>query len=219
MTALRHLNEAERQGAADGTLASEVASDVTEHLGTCDVCAADVARLRSLMTRIHDAPPPTALDGDDLWPAIRARIEAEKVAPLRDAPRSASIVTRRRAWLTAGLAAAGVVLIALVVRRGPTRSATPDAVAPGTSLTAVAESTRVYEEQARFLLNQLELRRALMRPQTAASVDHDLEVIDTAIAELERAIERDPNNIALRALLASSYRQKVDLLKRIGNAG
>jgi hypothetical protein len=51
------------------------------------------------------------------------------------------------------------------------------------------------------------------------SIDHDLRVIDGAIAELERAIERDPRNPALRALLAQSYKQKVDLLKRIGNAG
>jgi hypothetical protein len=58
-----------------------------------------------------------------------------------------------------------------------------------------------------------------MRPQTAASADHDLEVIDGAIAELKRAIERDPKNIALRALLAQSYKQKLDLLKRLENAG
>jgi len=35
-----------------------------------------------------------------------------------------------------------------------------------------------------------------------------------AIAELKDAIVRDPNNPALRQLLATSYRQKVELLKR-----
>jgi hypothetical protein len=107
-----------------------------------------------------------------------------------------------------------------LVRRTAEPTISPaDGLAPAASFTAVAESTHVYEEQIKFLLNDLELRRALMRPQTAASIDHNLEVIDNAIAELKRAIDRDPKNIALRALLAQSYKQKVDLLKRIGNAG
>jgi len=38
--------------------------------------------------------------------------------------------------------------------------------------------------------------------------------VDVAIAELKDAIARDPNNPALRQLLATSYRQKVELLKR-----
>ena len=40
-----------------------------------------------------------------------------------------------------------------------------------------------------------------------------------AIAELKDAIAHDPNNPSLRRLLALSYRQKVDVLKRVGNAG
>jgi hypothetical protein len=50
-------------------------------------------------------------------------------------------------------------------------------------------------------------------------IDRDLKTIDGAIDELKLAIANDPRNLALRQLLASSYRQKVDLLKRAGNAG
>src|SRR5205823_196499 len=63
-----------------------------------------------------------------------------------------------------------------------------------------------------------ELQRALLRPETRASLDRDLRTVDVAIAELKDAVARDPNNPALRRLLASSYRQKIDLLKRVGNA-
>lgn len=225
---LHHLTEAERHGAADGTLAQDALSDVAEHLGACDACATDVARLKSLMTRIREVPAPVAVDGEDLWPTIRARIEQEKVAPMRDALRDAPQLRAdarrylaRRYQLLASLAiAASLILIAVLARRGSSRGAPAvDGATSSARFTAVAESTRVYEEQARFLLNQLELRRALMRPENAASADHELQVIDGAIAELKRAIERDPNNMALRALLASSYKQKVDLLKRITNAG
>lgn len=217
MTGPRHLTEAERHGIADGTLTSELEAVVTEHLGACTACAADVARIRTLMTHTREAPSELTDGGDDLWPSIRARIEQEKVAPLRD--HAATRAGRPRlAWVAAGVAAAGVIATAVLVRRG-NPAAAPDTPASSTSLAAVAESTQVYEEQVRFLLNQLELRRALMRPQTAASIDHDLEVIDDAIAELKRAIDRDPRNVALRVLLASSYKQKVELLKRVGNAG
>jgi len=220
MTGHHHLTEAERHGAADGTLAPDVASEVVEHLGACDVCATDVARLKSLMTRIREVPATLVVDGEDLWPSIRARIEQEKVAPLRDAPHLGASSRRYGSWLVGLAIAASLIVVAVLARRGPTRAAPAvDGTTSSGQFTAVAESTRVYEEQARFLLNELELRRALMRPESAASADHELQVIDGAIAELKRAIERDPNNMALRALLASSYKQKVDLLKRITNAG
>ena len=49
-----------------------------------------------------------------------------------------------------------------------------------------------------------------------AEVLHGTTVASNAILELKEAIARDPNNPALRRLLASSYKQKVDLLKRVG---
>ena len=65
----------------------------------------------------------------------------------------------------------------------------------------------------------MELRRATLPPATRTAIDDDLRTIDDAIKELEVAVAHDPSNSALRQLLASSYRQKVDLLERIGNAG
>jgi hypothetical protein len=218
MTDFRHLTEAERHGAAEGALAPDVEPDVSEHLGACAECATDVARIKTFMTRTREAPSPSVEEGEDLWPAIRARIEQEKVLSLGD--RRAEPPGRRRAffWSAAGIAAASAIAVA-VWRSNITVPTSGDRTVGDANLVAVAESTHVYEEQARFLLNELELRRAFMRPQTAVSIDHDLQVIDGAIAELKRAIERDPRNPALRALLAQSYKQKVDLLKRIGNAG
>jgi hypothetical protein len=50
------------------------------------------------------------------------------------------------------------------------------------------------------------------------AIDDDLKTVDLAIAELQAAVARDPRNPALRTMLASSYRQKVDVLKKISNA-
>jgi len=217
MTTARHLTEAERNDVADGTLVTDVPKDVAEHLAQCAECAADVARLRQIMTRVREAPPPADAAGD-LWPDIRARIEREKVIQLSSAAmHGAGRSMFRVPVIAAGLAAAVMlILIALpFVRTGKARVPMPNA-APSGEVRLAADSARAYEREATMLLNELELRRAMIPPQRRTAIDHDLEVIDDAILELKRAIERDPNNAALRRMLASSYRQKIDVLKRVG---
>ena len=217
MNALRHLTEAERHDAADGSLAPEQQAIVAEHLAQCASCSDDVARVRHLMTRVREAP--TGVDVD-LWPDIRSRIEREKIVQLSATTGEMPAVGRRPVgrWLalaTIGVAAALILVVALPISRGKGKGATrPALMSPEVQL--VVDSTREYEREATILLNELELRRAMIRPQLRSSLDHDLRAIDDAILELKEAIARDPNNPALRRLLASSYRQKVDLLKRVG---
>jgi hypothetical protein len=235
MNTPQHLSEEDRHAVADGTLDPERAGEVAAHLDACEPCAIDVARLRELMRHLNEVPPPTPLAGtpamlDAMWPQIRSRIEQSKVVPLASAsPDEASAVaasraakTRRRSlWLSASLAAAAIVVI--ILERSP-RGVRPEDTqladsGASTPISVVADSSRAYEQEATTLLNDLELRRSLLRPQTAATIDHDLRIIDQAIAELKEAIAHDPNNPALRRLLASSYRQKVELLKRAGISG
>jgi len=216
-----HLTEEERHAFADGSLSSERLPQVEEHVRACAACAFDVERIKTLMTRLQETPvgsTPAPLDA--LWPSIRTRIEASKVIPLSA---NGGRVEERRAPRRIGLAmaAAAAVLITAVALglRYTTRPSAPTAQSNDTtSLIAVADSAHAYEEEAQTLLNQLELRRAMLRPEAVVQIDRDLRVVDSAIAELKEAIARDPNNPALRRLLASSYRQKVDVLKRVGNA-
>lgn len=217
MTNSRHLTEAERHDIADGTLGADVPTDVTDHIAHCAECAADVTRVRQLMTRVREAPLPADPAGD-LWPDIRTRIEREKIVQLSSAAvHGAGRSMFRVPILAAGVAAAVIlVLIALpFVRTGKARLATPSA-APIGEVRLAADSARLFEREATILLNELELRRAMIPPQRRTAIDHDLKVIDDAILELKRAIERDPNNAALLRMLASSYRQKIDVLKRAG---
>jgi anti-sigma factor RsiW len=218
MNAQRHLTEAERHDAADGSLAPEQQATVTEHLAQCASCADDVARVRRLMTRVREDPTDP---GVDLWPEIRSRIEREKIVQLPPTTAELPVGGGRRGgrWLAlaaAGVAAALILVVALPIARGKGK-AVPTAAAPvSPALQPVVDSTRAYEREATILLNELELRRAMIRPQLRSSLDHDLRALDDAILELKEAIARDPNNPALRRLLASSYKQKVDLLKRVG---
>src|SRR5262245_22097950 len=218
MNAQRHLTEAERHDAADGSLASEQQATVAEHLAQCASCADDVARVRSLMTRVREDS--THLDVD-LWPEIRSRIEREKIVQLPATTAEMPVVglrphRRRLTWAAVGVAAALLLVVALPTSRPNGKAISPTAPQPSPEIQLVVDSTREYEREATILLNELELRRAMIRPQLRSSLDHDLRAIDDAILELKEAIARDPNNPALRRLLASSYKQKVDLLKRVG---
>lgn len=223
MTDAIHLSEAERQGVSDGTLEANAARRAGDHLTMCESCATDVARLTALMTRSRTAPlPSSGPEIAELWPAIRSRIEQSKVIAMPVSSRSTA--SHRRTWLMAGgsAVAAGLLILAYI-RPLRERDRVPGAPSPAAdssvSVISVADSTQLYEEQARTLLNTLEMQRSMLRPNTAASIDRDLQVIDKSIAELKDALIRDPNNVALRTLLAASYRQKVDLLKRARNAG
>ena len=163
--------------------------------------------------------PPAALA--ELWPTIRMRIESSKIVPL--SPNAIRLEGRRRGRrVGSSIVLAAAILfaaVALGVRANWRRPAPIAGAVDTTSLIAVADSAHAYETEAQTLLNQLELRRSMLRPEAVVAIDHDLHIIDSAIAELKEAIAHDPNNPALRRLLASSYRQKVDLLKRVGNAG
>jgi hypothetical protein len=225
MTDQLHLTEEERHARADGTLPPERSPSVEAHLARCEECASDVASIERLMTKAHQTPlPPASLD--ELWPAIRERIDERKLVPLTRDVEDGGVVPRRsspRRWITLAVAAAAaalaITLTSLRERASKAKASEPPSVAqPGAPLFTAGDSVRAYEAEARMLLNRLELQRALLRPEAAHALDRDLGAIDAAIAELKDAIVRDPNNPALRQLLASSYRQKVELLKRVGNA-
>jgi hypothetical protein len=222
---MRHLSEEERQTLADATIDGEPATASAQaHLARCTECAADVEEIRSLMKRARETPAdPGSLD--ELWPAIHSRIDARKVIAIADRDRTvmtAPPVNVRPRWAgrVAAIAAAAVIVI-IAIRAG--RHGGPDAIPShggDTTATFVAatDSARSYEIEAQALLNRLELQRATLRPEAAQSLERDLRSIDAAIVDLKSAIVRDPDNATLRQLLASSYRQKIDLLKRASNA-
>ena len=221
-----HLSEDDRHRIADGTMDDERRAVVAAHLANCWNCKADVAHLTKALPSLRHASEPTA-PLDELWSEIHDRIERGKIVSLGKEPPEATPTPaaqkKKFSWMwlaPIGVAAAVVIaLFALPGKRGvEDRQASAMVADTGATLVSVVDSSYAYEREAQVLLDKLELQRALLRPEAAQALDRDLRVVDVAIAELKDAVARDPANPALRQLLAASYRQKVDLLKRASNA-
>ena len=217
---MTHLTEGERHCLADGTVAQAQSGVLTAHVAVCAECAADVERLRATVRRTRSEPVPNA-ELDAMWPVIRERIERGKVRALSASappPRG----RRRRVWIGAG-AVAAVACLALLLRVRPHE---PPGLAPppgsfvpnGGALMPAGDSAGASRAEIQRLLDEIELEKAMLPPSTAAVADSDLRAIDQAIAELKDALARDPNNPALRQMLAESYKQQQDLLRRLHNA-
>jgi anti-sigma factor ChrR (cupin superfamily) len=223
MDAMRHLTEEERQTLADGTIGAGREAAARAHLRACPECAEDVGRLERLAMRARQLASDgqaggRSADVDELWPGIQARIENAKVVALGAEPaRVDRRASGRRIALAAGLVAAAWLGVRSRSEPGDRMAdRAPDTAA---SVQFVDDSVRAYRDEAQALLDRLELTRSMLEPSAAAAIDKDLAVVDSAIAELQTAIARDPRNPALRRLLATSYREKIEVLQRVGNAG
>src|SRR5262249_1044849 len=150
----------------DGTIDPERQRDIDVHLKTCDACAdryrRAAAALEGTATLPRSIDPPA-----DLWPAIRNRIDQQRVVEAPFAPSAHS--TRARRWPLLGGGGGALVVISsaittLIVRRSdtPPLSNQPIAAALAPVTTVEAEYIRATEE----LMTQLEARRSRLSPAT-----------------------------------------------------
>ena len=71
-----------------------------------------------------------------------------------------------------------------------------------------------YAEVSQDLGGLLEKARATLTPETMATIERNLAIIDAALTETREALARDPGNQALGQMVVAAWRQKVDLLRR-----
>jgi anti-sigma factor RsiW len=199
---------------ADGDLAPDMASSVERHLAECETCRAEVGRLGAVIDRAGTLPPSIEPPAD-AWAVVRGRLKQRSGS----APRTSWI----REW---GLRAAAAVLLvagssALTVlalrARPPAREASTvqDRAAAPTLPAAVRAVDRSYAEALNELTVTMSAQRGSLAPETVATIERTLRVIDEAIAEARAALAADPGNGALLDVLSANYEQKVQLLRRV----
>jgi predicted anti-sigma-YlaC factor YlaD len=208
-------------GWVDDTLPAAERREVEAHLATCADCREEERRQRLLLT--HAAALPRSVSPPrDLWPGIAEHIERRQ-AWARAWPRLST-------WQPA-LAVAAAVVIALgavlLERQAPAPVHTVVVPTPATSPTARLHPAAVemdpglvamesdYQAAATALMEALLERKDEIEPETLASVQRNLAVIDAALAEVHRALEKDPNRPELERMLVSTHRKRVDVLRRM----
>jgi hypothetical protein len=164
----------------------------------------------------RDIPP-----ARDLWPAISAAIEADRVAT--QAPPVA--VRRRAAWLPAAGMAAAVALVAVGVLIG--RNIAPQAGTVATTTTPernpnvkqAALRDAEYQKQRDALLVEVQDRLAAMPEAEREKVGASLATLRRSILEIEAALGRDPANALLQELFVSSCQEEMRALTAVRDSG
>lgn len=212
-----HLSWETLNDLVDGLLPPAAIAAAEAHARECAACHESLSGLRATVAGAREltpmlAPPP------DLWSDVRATIEARKVAHL---PSGALARSSAGVWMTPGkLAAAAVFLVVvsasvtgLVMQRS--LSVTPPSMVVATMPASWQASERAFQASVLELREQLVALHNHLSPETLVKVEQALATIDLAIAEGREALLRDPGNAALSELVASNYRQKIELLRRV----
>jgi hypothetical protein len=151
----------------------------------------------------------------DLWPGIEAEIVEPRAEP------------RRRGWTPILAQAAAVVLLV-----GASSSLTYLAVR-GDGATVVPVPTPNYEfSRAAFganytlgpdyqdahadLASSLDEQLAKLSPEERDDVERTLAVIREAIDDINTALAADPDNAYLQELLQKTYREELNVMRRVG---
>ena len=188
----------------------------------------DEGKLRDLMNEV--AALPTSIEPPaNAWAKIRDEIETSG-KPDSDS-QSIRVLhigfLQRPIFLAAAallLVAASSALTAVALNRRAASStprvaqASSEAIATDSNGPASLAQFTVVESDYLRAVNDLsatlESEQGSLSPETIAKLRESIKVIDAAILEARNALAADPANKTLIQMLANSYEQKVDLLKR-----
>jgi anti-sigma factor RsiW len=217
-----------------GELEPREEREVRRHLMQCESCRAEEQALRALLDEAA-ALPDEVMPADDLWQKIAPRLEARMAAAVETERMPEVRVIGPRPvrplpwWMLAAASIALMVATSLVTLRfagraaEPTTLATQTAQPPRTGTTASGTPTALaafrpaeqeYEKAITELQAALQARRGQLAPQTVATIEANLRIIDQAIRESRAALAADPNRPELAEMLSDAYDTKLDVLRQ-----
>ncbi len=212
---LEHVSFERLSDYIDGSVGASEATAIERHVAICAGCGDQVARLRSLLERAT-ALPSSVEPPPEVWLGVRDRLQSRRPVVAKPA-RPWILEWGLRAAATIVLVAASSVLAVIMLRSRPSepRSTVPNVVAiPVESQTVVRTVEQSYGSVLEELTSTLRAQRASLAPETVATLERTLRIIDDAIAEARAALAADPGNRALLDILSANYEQKVELLRR-----
>ena len=176
-----------------------------------------------------DAPPArggvTAFSGSDSqWRRMLSRRVSFSLPQLAAAAVLLMAVSVGVAWSIAGRSApaqqlrasAGASTAAEASRPDPSQQIAADVQARGddVQMAAISFADQQYDAAVADLEKALDRGRGRLDTGTIAIVEHNLQIIDQAIAQARQALAADPANGYLSSHLVEARRRKLDLLRR-----
>lgn len=216
-----------------GELSPREERDVRRHLMQCEPCRAEEQALRALLDEAAELPAELA-PPRDLWLDIAPRLQARVAPPAPPAERVDEVRTIGPRpvrplpwWMVAAASVALVVTTAVTTLRvtddgtddGPVTIAAqpaqpPASANPNAALASFQPVEEEYEKAISDLQAVLDTRRDQLAPQTVATLEENLAIIDEAIRESREALAADPNSPKLARMLSDTYDAKLNVLRR-----
>jgi Putative zinc-finger len=228
----------------DGELPDDERNAVESHLAGCAHCRTVLEELKRVIARarsIQPRPPHRDLWAG-IAEHIDGRSTGGNVAAFHALPaqRPVPISSRRISFSLPQLAAAAVLLMALsgavvwsIVSRSaavqPAESSRSndalsadreasaernDGAQASVQMAAIGFADQQYDAAVADLEKAVNRGRGRLDAGTIAIVEHNLQIIDQAIAQARQALAADPANSYLSSHLVEARRRKLDLLRR-----
>ena len=215
------------QELADGTLGPVRRAELQTHLDHCDACralAADLQKIREAAVSLDQPVPP-----ERVWLQIAGHLRQEgRIAEAPPRKRRTALLALAAAlvlavggslWLLYPLRQSGTGVVSGPT--GPGAHGPADAAAGNASKTdsvdSVAEEFAKAEQHIQAGISKLEAAaktdQSVIDPETAATLQKNLKMIDQAIAESRTALQKEPQSQPARDSLFDALRRKVSLLQ------
>ena len=193
----------------EGTLGADKRREIEDLLAASPEARAELDDYRRMVDSL--AALPGSIEPErDLFPAIEARLDETPAA------------TRpRRPWLALAATLAAALGLAYLTTRTIDDGGSADPALPVATEAALTATSRAEDDlvaATRQLKRALEANRAALPPETRRLVEHNLEIIQTAIAEIQLALDRDPGNQELNRALVAYYQHELALLEQVNRA-
>jgi anti-sigma factor RsiW len=205
--ATNHPDEGLIHDFVDDELAGAERARIEAHLAACASCRAladSIVSLREDARRVYASAGAGA--ARDQWNAIEAAIESRRRARSR-APLAAAAAI-------ALLVGSGAVLYATL--RGPAADPAPAPVVAASADDSPAAAIMVaYAPTLAELERALVVERDRLQPETIATLEANLALLNGAIREIEAALAADPAHKGNLESLDGMYQTKLDVLQQV----
>jgi anti-sigma factor RsiW len=207
------------QELVDGTLGPIRAAELQQHLDDCPACSAladDLRRVKDVASTLTGTRP-----GNHVWLQIAGRLRQEGRVADRPEPERAS--RTQYAWLAIAatlVLAVGASIFLVFSRVNNAPALAPSTVSNAATTDSVQSGVEDLRQAERLLQSGISKLKEGMGSDTAAlpvaaaaTLDKNLQILDSAIAESSAALQQEPQNVAARNSLFEALQRKISLLQ------